>query len=54
MHRVDKLPMVVYNSKLLQAEGNAGGRGSDSDSEAQTADNRMRALFPKNKQKEED
>jgi hypothetical protein len=47
MHRVDKLPMTVYNSKLLQAEGNAGSRGSDS--EAQTADNLVACTAPKNK-----
>jgi hypothetical protein len=43
--RVDKLPMVVYNPKLLQAEGNAGGRGSDS--EAQTAENCTSVPLPK-------
>ena len=43
----DKLPMIVYNLKLLQAEGSAGGRGSDS--EAQTADNLVACAAPKNK-----
>ena len=41
--KVDKLPTIVYNLKLLKVEGSAGGRGS----EAQTADNGMRAPLPK-------
>ena len=47
MRRFDKFPMVVIYLASLQAEGNAGGCGSDS--EAQTADNCIRAPLPKNK-----
>jgi len=37
--------MIVYNLKYLRPRGGAGGRGSDS--EAQTADNWLRASLPK-------